>query len=109
MSGLSIRLGLSEPVVRVFHVEPGDHDSRAGHTGDTTDAGQATCLKFCDDESSTVAKSNTAQTDLSTLAVASRTNWYAVVPAITVAMHRSVEQSVSQGPPLVIRFLRLTI
>lgn len=33
-------------------------------TGPTTDAGKAGCLKFCDDESSTVAKGKTAQTDV---------------------------------------------
>lgn len=109
MSVVSIGLGVSEPVVRAFHVEPGDHDSRAGHTGDTPNAGQATCLKFCDNESSTVAKSKTAQTDLSSIAVATRVNGYAVVPATAVALHRSVERSGSQGPSLVIRFLRLTI
>jgi len=108
-SSALVRVALSEPVVRAFQVEHGDHGPRAGQADDSADASQASCLKFCDDESSTVAKGETAQPGLAGLPVAFRTNWHAVVPATAVAMRTSVERPLSQGPPLVIRFLRLTI
>jgi hypothetical protein len=90
-------------------VEHGDQDGRAAHVRDTTDAAKAGCLKFCDDESSTVANSKTAPTDLPGPVLVASVDWRAAVPIAAVATWQSVERPASQGPPLVIRFLRLTI
>jgi hypothetical protein len=108
-SAESTRSTLTESALRGSYVDHGDHGLRAGQTDNTTDAGQASCLKFCDDESSTVAKGKSAQASLSGFALASRTNWYTVAPATAVANRGAVERLFSHGPPLVIRFLRLTI
>jgi len=96
-------------VAQAFHVEPGDQDGRALHAGDTTDAAQAACVKFCNDESSTVANGKTAQTDLPGPVLVASVDWRSAVPAAAVATWRLLERPTSQGPPLVIRFLRLTI
>jgi hypothetical protein len=96
-----------EPAAQTAHVAHEHHGSRGAEADGTTDPGQASCVKFCDDESSTVAK--TAPHDLPGLLVASRTNWHVVLPATSAVVRVSVERPLAHGPPLVIRFLRLTI
>ena len=96
-----------EPAAQTAHVAHEHHGSRGAEADGTTDPGQASCVKFCDDESSTVAK--TAPHDLPGLLVASRTNWHVVLPATSAVARVSVERPLAHGPPLVIRFLRLTI
>ena len=98
---------LFEPAAQTAHVAHEHHGSRGAEADGTTDPGQASCVKFCDDESSTVAK--TAPHDLPGLLVASRTNWHVVLPATSAVARVSVERPLAHGPPLVIRFLRLTI
>ena len=99
----------TEHPTRALHVEHGRHDGHVEHEGSSTDAAKAGCLKFCNDESSTVAKGKTAQADLPGPVVVASVAWRSAVPTATVAMWRSAERPASQGPPLVIRFLRLTI
>ena len=48
--------------------------------------GQGGCLKFCDDEFSTIAKGETAQTDVPGAVVVASVDWHAGVPTATVAM-----------------------
>jgi hypothetical protein len=96
-----------EPAAQTAQVAHEHHGSRGAEADGTTDPGQASCVKFCDDESSTVAK--TAPHDLPGLLVASRTNWHVVLPATSAVVRVSVERPLAHGPPLVIRFLRLTI
>lgn len=67
------------------------------------------CLKFCDDESSTVVKGETAKTDLPGIVKGASIDWPPAMPTATVATWRSVVQQAAQGPPLFIRFLHLTI
>jgi hypothetical protein len=86
----------------------GVHDQVMGHH-DQSDAAKAGCLKFCADESSTVAKGELAQPDLLGMAMVVGLDWQPAMPMATVSSWRSVERPVSQGPPLFIRFLRLTI
>jgi hypothetical protein len=93
---------------QTLHREAGDHDGAGGPAGHA-DAGKGACLKFCDDESSTVAKGEATQTDLPGIVKVASTDWLPAMPTATVASWRSVEQQGSQGPPLFIRFLRLTI
>lgn len=96
--------------MQALRVEYSHHEGQAAHDSPTTDAGKAGCLKFCDDESSTFAKSKTAQTDLLGPVVVASVEWRSTVPKATATMWRSAGRPApSQGPPLVIRFMRLTI
>jgi len=92
-----------------FHVDDG-HDQAAlgGHKGQS-EAAKAGCLKFCADGSSTVAKGAVAQTDLLGMVVVASIDWQPKMPFATAESWRSVERPVSHGPPLFLRFLRLTI
>jgi hypothetical protein len=66
------------------------------------------CLKFCDAESSALSKDNTTAQQQVVLLVAA-TQWpVAVVPTSSVGAGLPARPS-AQGPPLVIRFLRLTL
>ncbi len=110
-SATSIHGGLTEQGVnntQAFYVEHGDNDG-AKHDGPTTDAAKAGCLKFCDDESSSATKARTAQSDVPVPVVVASVDWRSVIPTATVAMGRLAERPAFEGPPLVIRFLRLTI
>lgn len=91
------------------HIELAHHAAGAEHDGPVNDAGQAGCLKLCADESSAVAKGKTAQHDLPGLAVMVSGLWRSATLVATAAPWRSLERPASQGPPLVIRLLRLTI
>lgn len=86
----------------------GNHSAVGGHEGQS-DIGKAGCLKFCAEESSTVAKGETAQPDLLGIVTVASIDWQPEMPFATATPWRSVDQPVSQGPPLFIRFLRLTI
>ena len=94
---------------QALHVETGHYQRHAEDDDAPADAGKAGCLKFCDDESSAVAKGQSAQTDIAGPVMVSSVEWRPAVPKATVAMRRSAARPPSQGPPLVIRFLRLTI
>ena len=92
-----------------LHVERDHHDRHDGlrHTED--DAGKAGCSRFCDDESSTLAKSKASPTDLPQAMVLATVEWPAPTPASLGAVRRSAERPASPGPPLFMRLLRLTI
>jgi len=92
---------------QALHVEHGD--GRAVQAGDTTDAAKAGCLKFCADESSTVTNGKATQPDLPGPVLVASVDWNRAVSTAAVARWQPVERPTSQGPPLVIRFLRLTI
>ena len=94
---------------QALHVKYGDLDRHATQAGDTADPGKAGCLKFCDDESSTVTNGKAAQTDLPGPVLLASVDWHPAVRTAAVATWQPVERPTSQGPPLVIRFLRLTI
>jgi hypothetical protein len=79
-----------------------------GHEHPTVDAGKAGCLKFCADESSTLAKGHKTQHDLPGPAPMAGVQATSVIAVATVAPWRPVERPASLGPPLVIRLLRLT-
>jgi hypothetical protein len=94
--------------------EPAPDHGHSHHEDDgdaaDADAGKASCLKFCDDESSAQAKGKPASIDTPTPAVLARFDWApALLPAAAGSMQRAIAQPAAQGPPLVIRFLRLTI
>lgn len=77
------------------HEQSGVHDS---------------CLKFCDDESSALSKSNTSSAlDPGAAMVATVQLLRTVVPSADIGTGPAPRQPTAQGPPLVIRFLRLTL
>ena len=97
----------------VAHVEHSHHDLHQAPQGDhdaaNEDAGKAGCLKFCADESSTLAKGKFTQADLPNPAVVAVGEWPSLALLPMGTLRRSAERPASPGPPLVIRFLRLTI
>lgn len=79
----------------------------AGDHGGTS--GKDTCLKFCDDESSALAKSTTYGADMAAALVDLRVERRLAVPVVHADSSWVLEPPHAQGPPLVIRFLRLTL
>jgi hypothetical protein len=71
--------------------------------------GKDSCLKFCGDESSALTKSTLFAADMVAALVDARAQRRLAVPAVQVNSSSSLEQPRAQGPPLVIRFLRLTL
>lgn len=101
----------SPSAVREMHVAQkahADHAALASHEHQS-DTGKAGCLKFCDESSTTVTPAKTAPTDLFGMPAVASIDWAAAAPDSVCAPWRRVEQPVCQGPPLFIRFLRLTI
>ena len=99
-------------VLKSVQAPPTDHEHPAGHAepvDDSPDAGKAGCLKFCNDARSTVANGGAVQPDLPGPALFACIEWSAMVPTGRVLTWSSAQRPRSQGPPLVIRFLRLTI
>ena len=95
------------------HVEHSHHGSHQAPQGDhdaaNENAGKAGCLKFCSDESSTLVKGKFTQVDLPNPFVVAVVEWPSMAPLPLGTLRRSAERPASPGPPLVIRFLRLTI
>ena len=92
----------------VARVEHSHHDSHQEPQGDH-DAGKAGCLKFCADESSSLAKGKFTQADLPNPALVAVVEWPSLALLPMDTLRRSAERPASPGPPLVIRLLRLTI
>lgn len=80
-----------------------------GHHDHGQDSGKGSCLKFCDDESSAIAKVKLPVVDLSATLLTAAAPWSAFVAVGGAAFRQSLQRPGSQGPPLVIRFLRLTL
>lgn len=79
------------------------------HEHEPGSAGQDSCLKFCDDESSALAKSTSYAADLGAALVDPRLERRLAVPPLQADPGAPLEPPRAQGPPLVIRFLRLTL
>ena len=73
------------------------------------DSGKDTCLKFCDDESSALSKARTYGADVPVALVELGELRGTVAPAEFLGGSLSLQRPLAQGPPLVIRFLRLTL
>lgn len=80
-----------------------------GHHEHGQDPGKGSCLKFCDDESSAIAKVKLPVVDLSATLLTAAAPWSAIVAVGGAGFRQSLERPGPQGPPLVIRFLRLTL
>ena len=67
------------------------------------------CLNFCDDESSALSKGSTTTVDPGLASVAVVQWPAALAPIANGPSGLSLRQPIAQGPPLVIRLLRLTL
>lgn len=111
-------LGLSPPTAWAhasadgWH-QPADlaHTHHGAHPGGEHehDQGQGGCQKFCDDESSAVTKSPSAGHDASAALAFAVELRGAILPRPSLVVDRWLERPIADGPPLVIRFLRLTL
>jgi hypothetical protein len=103
-------------VAPASHVEIAEHAAAedayvvAGHVGDHGhDADKANCLKFCDDGSSAIAKVPLPVADPGAGPVSVVDAWSPMAAIGSSGFQQALERTGSQGPPLVIRFLRLTL
>jgi hypothetical protein len=85
--------------------EPATH----AHHGHGDAIGQTGCLKFCADESSTLSKSPVPALDLGLPLLAMVSAWQPVGPMTAIGTRLAFDRPMPHGPPLVIRFLRLTL
>jgi hypothetical protein len=86
------------------------HDRGAGVADEPKDdAGKVTCLKFCHDESSALSKSKPYSADLALAVLQLREVYGVVAPVTGFESALSARLPTAQGPPLVIRFLRLAL
>jgi hypothetical protein len=84
-------------------------DGPAAHHDRERNQASDSCLKFCDDESSALPKGSTPLLDPGVVFVAA-VQWHVAVVAIAnVATSLWLQRPIVQGPPLVIRLLRLTL
>lgn len=97
-----------DPVSAELTGHEGDHTGGYSHELQV-DPGKSSCLKFCDDGSSALSKSGSPWFDLPLAYVP--VGGFEIQPAlISDARERlSLERPAAQGPPLVIRLLRLTL
>ena len=77
--------------------------------GQHEDAGKAGCLKLCDDGSSAIAKVKLPVVDLGSILLTLVEPWNAIAATTGAGIRQSLARPASHGPPLVIRFLRLTL
>jgi hypothetical protein len=109
----SSRADGAEPALHAGHAlhgADGKHDGAGRPDRHDPDPAKAGCLKFCTDKSSTVAKHETGhQADFPSVLGAPGLDWQPELSTTVATARRSVERTAAQGPPLFIRFLRLTI
>ena len=85
------------------------HDEGVAHHGQSGSGGNQGCLKFCDDESSALSKNkaSTFVADLPFAAVLALS--LPIVRVASAGTRPTIDRQLPQGPPLVIRLLRLTL
>ncbi|MBK6862645.1 MAG: hypothetical protein IPG91_03285 [Ideonella sp.] len=93
------------------HADPASH---AGHVVQdrgvpASDAGKAGCLKFCDEGASTLAKGQVGHDELAAPVVVAILERRVALTAPSAAFKRATSRPRAHGPPLVIRFLHLTL
>ena len=90
------------------HQRAGASDSHPHEQGHGT-SGKDTCLKFCADESSALAKNGCSAVDMAAALLDLHVGRRLAVACIGADLRSRAEPPRAQGPPLVIRFLRLTL
>ncbi len=84
-------------------------DRSAGLDTDRQSPSHDACLKYCDDESTALSKSNVAAADPS-LPVGALLEWWSPVAHVAhIGLWLPREHHAVPEPPLIIRFLRLTL
>lgn len=73
------------------------------------DDAKTSCLKFCADESSALSKTQGGAPDLGVPLLLGVSEWQPVVPVIAIGIRQFFDRPMPHGPPLIIRFLRLTL
>jgi len=102
--------GAAESVlVRAGHDGEHDQGGPISPHGHGHDAGKASCLKFCDDESSAIAKVKLPVVGPCVALPTVVEAWKPLAVISGSGSRQAPEHPGSQGPPLVIRFLRLTL
>jgi hypothetical protein len=111
-----IEAALHEVVHTATPSQLGDHHavpSGHGEHGTLTDAehgtGTQSCLKFCDDGSTALSKTTAAAVDPGVPIGVAVAAWNPALAHIRAASRPWWGGSAATGPPLVIRFLRLTL
>jgi hypothetical protein len=89
------------------HPMPTDWASASGHSHH--DEGTAGCHKFCKDESATLTKNKNLESPNFSLALVNSGGLPPPFTQTPMRVQRVQERPQAQGPPLVIRFLRLTL
>lgn len=95
----------------------GVHAAQASHAGHVVqdrgvpapDAGKAGCLDFCDDGASTLAKGQVGHDELAAPVVVAILERRVALTAPSAAFEHATSRPRAHGPPLVIRFLHLTL
>jgi hypothetical protein len=91
------------------HESSHEHDQSVDQHGHGHDSGKGSCQKFCDDESSAIAKARLPVVDLGATLFTVVQPWSTIVVVGGAGFRQSLDRPRSHGPPLVIRFLRLTL
>lgn len=88
---------------------PAHHHDDSGRGEAVQHGGKAVCLKFCAVESSALAQSKASQADFPGPVLLACAPWSLAVHVAAATQWQGVERPASVGPPLFLRFLRLTI
>lgn len=97
------------PQLGEHHVVSGGHGEHGTPTGAEPGAGTISCLKFCDDGSTALSKTSAAAVDPGVSIDVAVAAWKPALADIRIASRPWWGGSTATGPPLVIRFLRLTL
>ena len=94
---------VTQQVGHTEHLGMNADDHRGLHSAEES------CLKFCADDSSAVAKRSAPLSDAAGLVFLVSLHWLSAAPVAAAAEWSPVERPASVGPPLIVRLLRLTI
>lgn len=88
---------------------PAQPDSATTQNPNDRSPASDNCRKFCDDEASALLKSLSSPAELPVSLIGALNRWPPVAQSTLAAARWTHWQTAAQGPPLVIRFLRLTL
>ncbi len=110
--GANTHFGATKPfeVANVRSASTGHTPDVADHQGDEFDVSKAPCLKVCDDGTQLLIKQQTSLDlgDPGSSFLAS-VLWTTVIPVATIPRQREGFQSAVHGPPIRVRYSRLTL
>ena len=110
--GANTHFGTAKPfeVAHVRSASTGHTPDAADHHGDELDVSKAPCLKVCDDGTQLLIKQQTSLDlgDPGSSFLAS-VFWTAVMPVVTTPRQGNGPQATAHGPPVRLRYARLTL